>query len=662
VSSESVAAAFQQGLALHQQGRLDEAEALYRSVLATEAAHFGALHLTGLIHFQRGQPAAAVEWIERAIAVNPGVSDAHSNLGLALQQMRRIDAALASYERALQLKPDSPEALNNRGNALQDLRRLPEAIASYDRALQARPNFAQAHNNRGNALRGLDRPLEALASYDRALQLWPDNPDALDNRGRILRDLKRFDEAIPSFARLLAVSPNRTYGQGLLFDTRLNCCDWTDYEATSAAIVARVEAGERVDAPFSFLCHALSPMAQLACARAFAAAECPAPAEPLSIGPRPYHDRIRLAYLSADFHGHATAYLMADLFESHDRARFEVTGLSYGTADTGPMRERLQAAFDRFVDVRGLSDREVAQLLHDGEIDIAIDLKGFTTNNRAAIFAHRGAPVQVNYLGFPGTMGAPFIDYIIADRHVIPERLTAAYSEKVVRLPGSYQVNDRKRRIAERTPTRGELGLPDRGFVFCSFNNNYKIRPEIFDVWMRLLRKVEGSVLWLLEDNVAAVANLRREAERRGVAADRLVVAPRLDLDQHLARHRLADLFVDTFPVNAHTTASDALWAGLPLVTLCGEAFVSRVAASLLGAVGLPELVAESLADYEALALKLATTSALLAEIREKLERNRLAAPLFDTARFRHHIETAYVAMYECYQRGEAPAGFDVPA
>ena len=661
MSNGSVTAAFQQGLVLHQQGRLDEAEALYRAVLATEAAHFGALHLTGLIHFQRGQPAAAAEWIGRAIAVNPGVSDAHSNLGLALQQMGRIDAALASYERALQLKPDSPEALNNRGNALQDLRRLPEAIASYDRALQARPDFAQAHNNRGNALRGLDRPLEALASYDRALRLWPDNPDALDNRGRILRDLKRFDEAVPSFARLLAVSPNRAYGQGLLLDTRLNCCDWTDYEATSVAIVAGVERGERVDAPFSFLCHALSPAAQLACARTFAAAECPAPAEPLSLGPRPRHDRIRLAYLSADFHSHATAYLMAELFESHDRARFEVTGISYGTADTGPMRERLQAAFDRFVDVRGLSDREVARLLHDGEIDIAVDLKGFTANNRAGIFAHRGAPVQVNYLGFPGTMGAPFIDYIIADRHIIPERLAAAYGEKVVRLPDSYQVNDRKRRIADHTPTRAELGLPERGFVFCSFNNTYKVRPAIFDVWMRLLRQVEGSVLWLLEDNAAAMANLRREAERRGVAPDRLVFAPRLDLDRHMARHRLADLFVDTFPVNAHTTASDALWAGLPLVTLSGETFVSRVAASLLHAVGLPELVTENLADYEALALRLATTPALLAAIREKLEGNRLAAPLFDTDRFRRHIEAAYVTMYERSQRGEAPAGFDVP-
>ncbi len=661
MSNEPAAAAFQQGLALHQQGRLDEAEALYRSVLARQAAHFGALHLTGLIHLQRGQPAVAVEWIGRAIAVNPGVADAHSNLGLALQQMKRIDAALASYERALQLKPDSPEALCNRGNALQDLWRLPEALASYDRALQARPNFAQACNNRGNALRGLDRPAEALASYDRALQLWPDFPEALDNRGRILRDLKRFDEAVPSFARLLAVSPNHTYGQGLLFDTRLNCCDWTDYEATSAAIVAAVERGERVDAPFSFLCHALSPLAQLACARAFTAAECPAPAAPPAVGRRPRGDRIRLAYLSADFHGHATAYLMAELFESHDRARFEVTGLSYGTADTGAMRERLRAAFDRFVDVRGLGDHEVARLLHDSGIDIAVDLKGFTANNRAAIFAHRGAPVQVNYLGFPGTMGAPFIDYIVADRHIIPERLAAAYSEKVVRLPDSYQPNDRKRRIAERTPSRGELGLPDKGFVFCSFNNTYKIRPAIFDVWMRLLRQVAGSVLWLLEDNAAAVANLRREAERRGVAADRLVFAPRLDLDAHLARHRLADLFVDTFPVNAHTTASDALWAGLPLVTLCGESFVSRVAASLLEAVGLPELVAGSLADYEALVLKLATTPALLAALRQWLKHNRPTAPLFDTDRFRRHIEAAYIAMYERSQRGEAPAGFDVP-
>lgn len=656
---QTIDAAFQQGLALHKQGRLDEAEALYRDVLAQQAQHFGALHFTGLIQFQRGRADEAVQWIERAVAVNSNSPDAYSNLGLAQQALKRIDAALASYDRSLQLRANNPEALCNRGNALQTLQRLPEAIASYDRALALRPNFPQVHNNRGNALRALDRLAEALASYDRALQLWPDYPDALDNRGRLLLDLKRYDEAAVSFARLKSVAPQHPYAPGLLLAARQHCCDWTDHAAASAAIVASVERGERADGPFSFFAHTTSPMAQLACARLFAAAEYPAPAQPLPVKLSP-GERIRVAYLSADFHSHATAYLMADLFEAHDHSRFEIWGISYGPADGSPMRERLERAFDRFIDVRDRSDADVAGLLRESGVDIAVDLKGFTAFNRVGIFAHRAAPIQVSYLGFPATTGAPFIDYLLADRHIVPPRLEAAYSEKVVRLADSYQVNDRKRRIAEHTPTRLELGLPEHGFVFCSFNNSYKILPAIFDVWMRLLHRVAGSVLWLLADNAAAMANLRREAERRGIAASRLVFAPRVDLADHLARHRRADLFLDTFPVNAHTTASDALWTGLPVVTLCGETFVSRVAASLLNAVGLPELVAENLADYEALAMKLATTPSALADARQRLAHNLPDAPLFDTDRFRRHIESAYATMVNRYRAGQAAASFDV--
>jgi predicted O-linked N-acetylglucosamine transferase (SPINDLY family) len=307
-----------------------------------------------------------------------------------------------------------------------------------------------------------------------------------------------------------------------------------------------------------------------------------------------------------------------------------------------------------------MTDRAVAGLMGDSGIDIAVDLKGYTAFNRAGIFAHRGAPLQVSYLGHPGTMGASFIDYLIADRHIVPPGHEAGYSEKIVRLPDSYQVNDRRRRIAERTPSHAEAGLPERGFVFCSFNNNFKIRPALFDVWMRLLREVEGSVLWLLQDNAAAAANLRRAAEARGIAASRLVFAPRVPLDVHLARHRLADLFLDTFPFNAHTTASDALWTGLPLVTLRGETFVSRVASSLLAAVGLPELATDTLADYEALALKLAREPQALASLKSRLEAGRHTAPLFDTDRFARNIESAYTAMYERLLRGEAPASFDV--
>jgi len=626
--------------------------------LERDPRHFGALQLTGLIHYQRGAPAAAADWIGRALAVNPASPEAHSNLGLALLDLKRPEEALAAHERSLTLRPNVPDSLNNRGNALQALNRPGDALVDYDRALQLRPDFALAHGNRGNALRTLNRLEEAVVAYDRALQLAPNFADALNNRGNVLRDLNRFEEAAGSFERLMAVAPNHPYAAGMLFYTRLLFCDWVDYEARSAAIVAAVERGERADTPFSFFCHTTSAKAQLRCTDLFVAAEYPAPA-PL-VTKATQHDRVRLAYLSSDFFNHATAYLVAELFERHDRARFEVVGLSWGKDDRSAMRERLKAGVDRFVEIGGMSDKQIAELMRDQGIDIAIDLKGFTGNNRAGIFAHRGAPLQVNYLGFPATMGRAFIDYIIADGRLIPPELEAAYGEKVVRLPDSYQVNDRQRRIADRTPSRAEMGLPERGFVFCSFNNSYKIRPAVFDVWMRLMRQVEGSVLWLLQDNPAAVANLRRYAEERGVAADRLVFAPRLPLDEHLARHRLADLFLDTFPVNAHTTASDALWGGLPLVTMSGEPFVSRVAASLLAAVGLSELITDNLADYEALALKLATTPELLAGARAKLAANRLTAPLFDTDRFCKHIESAYLTMHERHLRGEAPQTFDV--
>jgi protein O-GlcNAc transferase len=507
---DTIAADFQRALALHQQGNLDAAEPIYRAILGHQADHFGALHLSGLIHLQRGQLDEAVRRIDQAIAVNAAAPEAHSNLAHALQGLRRFEEALASCDRALALRPDHPEALNNRGNALLDLGRPVEALAAYDRALAARAAFPQAYSNRGNALRALGRLPEALESYRRALQAWPDFPAALDNCGRVLRDLKRYDEAAPVFARLLAVAPTQPYAPGLLFDTRLNCCEWTGYEAMSAALTAAIERGERADAPQSFVSHSQSPAAQLKCAELYCAAEWPEAAAPLPV--HGGNKRIHVCYLSADLHEHATAHLMAGLFEAHDRTRFEVTAVSFGPDDGSPMRARLKQAFERFVDVRGRSDREVADMLRDLGVDIAVDLKGYTAANRAGILARRAAPLQVNYLGFPCSMGAPFIDYMIADRHVVPSRHEAAYREKIVRLPDSYQVNDDKRQIDEHTPACDELGLPPTGFVFCSFNNSFKIRPQIFDVWMRLLHDIEGSVLWLLDDNTAATANLRREA------------------------------------------------------------------------------------------------------------------------------------------------------
>ena len=369
---------------------------------------------------------------------------------------------------------------------------------------------------------------------------------------------------------------------------------------------------------------------------------------------------MRLAYLSADYREHATAYLAAGLFERHDRSRFEVIGVSYGPDDHSPMRQRLMRGFDRFVDVQSRGDEETARLLREMEVDIAIDLKGYTTGARPEILSYRPAPVQVSYLGFPGTMAAPFIDYIIADRWVLPEADRPYYAEQVVYLPDSYQVNDAARAIAGNVPTRAEAGLQQDAFVFCCFNNSYKIMPPVFEVWMKLLREIPESLLWLLEDSREARRRLQHAAQASGVDPKRLVFAARVAPAEHLARHRLADLFLDTLPYNAHTTASDALWAGLPVLTCVGTTFAGRVAGSLLRAVGLPELVTHSLHDYETLALRLARAPALLADVRSRLARNRATAPLFDPERFRRHLEAAYLTMWETAQRGEPPRGFAV--
>ena len=616
----------------------------------------------GACQFELGSVAAALDSFEAAVRLRPDSADAHNNRGNALLALQRPQEALASYDRALAIRSDYADAHYNRGNALLALQRRQEALASYDRALAIRSDYADAHYNRGNTLLKLGRQEDALASYDRFLALRPRHAGALNNRGLVLQNLNRREELIPNYQMLLDVAPDHPYIRGYLLNARLNCCDWSGYDDSVAQVAQSVNAGVRADAPFNFLATSHSPADQLRCAQTCVADEYPEVSYALWKGERYRHGKIRLAYVSADLHGHAMSYLLAGLYEAHDRSRFEVTAISLGPDRKDAMRGRLKAAFDRFIDAHGVDDRTIATRLRELEIDIAIDLQGYTWGCRPGIFAHRAAPVQVNYLGYPGTMGARYLDYIIGDRWVIPPESQSCYSEKVIYLPDCYQANDDKRRIAARTPPRAELGLPEQGFVFCCFNNNYKISPRVFDVWMRLLGRVEGSVLWLLQDNPLAGRNLREEARRRGIAPERLVFAPRVSMEDHLARQRQANLFLDTLPYNAHVTASDALWAGLPLLTRLGSAFAGRVAASLLNAVGLGDLVASTWEEYEQMALRLATDRTLLEAVRARLARNRSTHPLFDTDRFRRHIEAAYVAIWERAERGEAPAGIAVPA
>src|ERR1700730_16347718 len=510
---------------------------------------------------------------------------------------------------------------------------------------------------------------EAGASYERAYACDPTNVDAAMGAalGRALAFLSsdKYVDAINAFEHLLLLRPDHTSAASFRLFSKMTICDWSNYQEEVGGLVSKVGEGSSVGEglsvaiPFPLVASSGSAAAQLKCAADCVNGDFPNSFRPLAADEAYGHDKIRVAYVSADFHDHATANLMASVFERHDRDKFEINAVSFGPPSTSEMRRRLVGAFDRFIDVRLKSDQAIAEAIRELEIDIAIDLKGFTKDCRPGIFARRPAPIQVNYLGYPGTTGASFIDYIIADRVVIPVADQQFYSENVVYLPDSYQPNDDRRpRPASRT-SRADEGLPEQGFVFCSFNNTYKITPMIFDIWMRLLRRVDGGVLWLLQANEFAPNHLRKEAEKRGVPANRVIFAKRTSFEDHLARHHLADLFLDTLPVNAHTTASDALWMGLPVLTCAGTTFAGRVAASLLSAAGLEELITRSLEDYESLALKLARDQSLLDTVRERIESSH-HGPLFDTALFTRHIEAAYTQMWNRLQRGERPTGFAV--
>jgi len=683
------AALLRQAVSLHQSGRLDKAISIYRRLVARFPDHPRLLFLLGSAESQRGNPAESVRLLEQSLRLDPLNADGYNNLGLALQGLARVEEALQNFQRAIVLKPASPEAFINKGLLLREQGRLQEALESLERAIEAEPGNAEQHNNRGNVLLDLGRFEDGLAGFERAIELSPGYAEAFANRGNALQDLGRMAEALASFDRAIVLDPNLAEAYNMRGDlllkvmrtaearadfekayslkpdlefvyprllySRLRTCDWNNIESQLVRLEARIARGEQLCVPFDALALTGSASVQRKAAQTYVRKKFPSRDE---LGPIPVRQggkKIRLGYFSADYRDHATTRLMAELFELHDRTRFDLVGLDFTPEGNDEMRRRVEAAFDRFINVRRMSDREVARLSRELQIDIAIDLKGFTADCRPGMFAARAAPLQVNYLGYPGTMGADYIDYIVADHVLIPAASRSHYCEKIAFLPDSYQVNDRKRSISERSFGRDELGLPHEGFVFCCFNNNYKITPPTFDAWMRILQRVEGSVLWLFEDNSAASANLGKEAMKRGVRTDRLVFARRMSPPEHLARQRSADLFLDTLPYNAHTTASDALWAGLPVLTCAGEAFASRVAASLLSAVRLPELITNGLAEYEALAVELATNPTRLAQVKRKLLFNGRTAPLFDTPRFTRHLESAYSQMHERHLAGLPP-------
>jgi protein O-GlcNAc transferase len=643
------------------------------------------------------QPDAALASYERSLQLRPDVPEVLNNRGSALWDLERFDEALASFDRvlsadprhveallnrsnvlkalgrhqealdgcelALLIRPDFPEGLNMRGNALLGLKRTREALTSFDAALSLRPDYAEALHNRGNALRSLRRLDEALTCLQQAIQLGEQRPEALANYGWVLLELERYEAAATCFARVRATKADSKYALGALHYARVMCCDWTHYQETVEQLAAGLEANQRVSAPFILMAALDAPDAHLRCAHVAAADRFPSSRTPAWRGQRYEHDRIRIAYVSPDLRDHVVTRLLAPLIERHDRRQFEIIGISVRPPEDTAIGQRIRAAFDRFHDISALGDDQVAALMCELEVDIAVDLGGFTGDQRTGIFAQRAAPVQVSYLGYPGSLGADYVHYLLADPVLIPEAERCHYAESIVYLPDCYQVNHAERPLPDPGLTRQGCGLPPEGFVFCCFNNSFKLTPAVFDIWMRILREVEGSVLWLAGHRPSVVRNLHAAAAAHGIASERLVFAEhRPRLEDHLVRYALADLFLDTFPFNAHATASDALWYGVPMVTCIGRAFAGRVAASLLQAVGLPELITHDLQAYEARVLELARSPELLAQMRARLIRNRETRPLFDTERFRHHLELAYRTMWERQQRGELPADFAVQA
>lgn len=790
--------AMQDGLRLHQQGRLAEAASLYAGVARSHPRFFDAHYLLGTAKAQLGDGAAALVHFDQAILLNPRAFFVHLNLGVTLQQLNRLDEAIAAFDKAIAIEPGNAEAHFNKANVLAQQKRHADATASYGRALTINPKLAPAYNNRGLALRALGRTQDALADFEQASKLAPDLVDALNNQGVTLLDLGRAPEAIAIFDRILARMPSRAdtlgnrgnallqtgrldealrsfeaavaaapgdarlrnnhgnglraahaldaamaqyrqaiglmpglaeahynlgltlheagqtaaalqaYEQALKLDpdnaechfslgaalrdlkrldaaldsyrlagsiephlpllagtilfTRQSMCDWEGLDAEIAALTAAAEAGRNAALPFNVIAAIDTPTTQLEIASTYIAAFARKTGiVPTAALPWRGKDRVVVGYYSADYQDHATCELAAGLFEAHDRAQFEIVGLSFGPSSDDVMRRRVSAAFNRFIDVRNMSDAAVAAMSREIGIDIAVDMKGYTRDSRPGLFLHRCAPIQVGFLGYPGTAGRNSnIDYIIADRIVVPRAHDAFYSEAVVRMPGCYQPNDPTRTIAAGATTRRDAGLPEGAFVLAGFNNTYKITPQMFDVWMRLLGEVDDAVLWLLQDNAFASDNLRREASRRGIDPARLIFAERVDRARHLARQRLADLFVDTTPCCAHTTASDAVLAGLPVLTIPGQSFASRVAASILHTLGLDELVSSSLAAYQEKAIALARDRAALTALRQRLDQAVRDRPLYDIRTYTKHLERAYIEMVSRAQRGSAPSSFDV--
>ena len=605
-----------------------------------------AFNNAGLIYHELKRFDFALSCYEKAITINNPLPEAFNNQGATYAAQKKYGLAIQSYTKALNLKPTYLDAINNIGISLLGLEKYQEAIDAFNKVISIAPGYFDAFNGLGLSMTALNKNMEALYYFDRAIELNPLHQSAFFNKANVLNLLGRDEDALQNYEQALHINPHFEFIKGFILQLKMQTGQWKNIQAELDHYEADILKGKKISTPFPSLSLTSNPAIQRSVAEIWANEFMIEEAGFLTFENDSTNQKIRIGYFSADFHYHAISTLLAGLFERHDKNKFEIFAFSFGRFPDDSMRQRLSKAFDRWIDVKYLSDKEIARLSNTLKIDIAVDLGGYTTDSRTPIFLHKAAPIQINFLGYPGTMGSKYYDYIVADETIIPNHHQCFYSEKVIYLPHTYQPNDQTRTFLTCQGTKSDMSLPEEGFVFCCFNNNYKITPRTFKLWMNILTKVPNSVLWLLETNPCFARNIQAEALHHGVSPDRLIFAPQVSGQAHLARHIYADLFLDTSPYNAHTTASDALWMGLPVLTLIGESFAGRVAASLLNAINLPELIAHSEAEYENLAVDLATRPEFLMKLREKLGKNKLLSPLFDIAQFSKNIEKAYETAY----------------
>ena len=606
---------FKKAVDLYENNKLNDAKKICSKIYKKNPNHFDNLRLLNFIHFKNKDFSTALDFINKAIKINPNFAEAYNEQGNALNELKKLEEAIKSYNNAININPEYADAYYNKGLVFHELKKLESAVENYDKAIKINPKHIMSHNNKGFAL----------------------------------QQLKKVDASLKSYNEAYKINPNFNFLFGKLIHTKNKLCKWKTFNEDMNSLKEKLNKNKVASLPFSILSLYDSPLLQRKTSEMYIKETFPKKNISKPITKSLANKKIRLGYYSADFYNHAMSYLLAKLFELHDKSKFEIIAFSFSPERDDEMSKRISNAFDQFIKVNFKTDKEISELSRELKIDIAIDLMCFTTNSRTGIFSEKCAPIQINYLGYPGTSGANFIDYIIADKNLIPKKNQKYYSENIIYLPNTYQVRDSTQKISNKIFTKDELGLPKNSFVFCCFNQNYKITPSVFDIWMRLIKKVEKSVLWLIKDNDVAVYNLKKEAEKRGVKSDRIIFAKHMPVSEHLARHKIADLFVDTFPYTAHTTCSDALWSGLPVITRTGQSFASRVAGSLLNAVNLKELITKTEKEYEDLILKLAKNPKQLKKIKNKLKKNRLKEPLFNSKLYTKKIESAYKKIYERY-------------